>query len=80
VPYVSEPNPSLIAGLTKAAEDSQISILLLHCTLEIGFSMSAFGDEEKLSYFPITRETLSRLGYEYILAGHFHSQPYHSLY
>lgn len=73
LPYREKPDEQLLHDLKNAADISGTKVLLLHCTLDIGFLKHGAGEEESRSYFPITRDTLSRLGYDYILAGHFHS-------
>ena len=74
LPFRNMPSEQLYVELKSAAEGDKKCMLLLHCTLDIGFSMQDFGDETVWSYFPVSITTLSRLGYDYILAGHFHSQ------
>lgn len=76
LPYRDAPDERLYSELRNAAKDARTRILLLHCTLDLGLAALSFGEEEVKSYFPITRETLSRLGYNFILAGHFHTEPY----
>lgn len=71
VPFTDAPADDLLPNLKKKGAGKP-SFLLLHCTLDIGFSPKDFGDEEGSSYFPITATTLSNLGYDYVLAGHFH--------
>jgi len=76
VPYRDRPDDSLLSEIGNAVTDYETRILLLHCTLDFGFSPYDFGDEPGKSYFPITKAMLSRLGYDYVLAGHFHTQIY----
>lgn len=74
VPYQDQPSDQLLHELENAAKEAQARILLIHCTLDIGFTSQDFGEEAAKIYFPVTAETLSRLKYDYILAGHFHTQ------
>lgn len=76
VPYQDQPTDQLLHELEMAAKDAQVRILLVHCTLDIGFAHQDFGEETMKIYFPVTSETLSRLEYDYVLAGHFHAQTY----
>lgn len=74
MPYHEIPTNDLMTSL-KAGE-THVNILLLHCTLDIGFFKYFFGDNENVlySYFPVTLSQLSSLGYDFILAGHFHKE------
>ena len=74
LPYKDNPTEQLCNLLKNAAKKSDERILLLHCTLDIGFTSFDFGEKTDVKYFPITRTTLSRWGYDYILAGHFHTR------
>lgn len=71
VPFTSSMTEDLFTSLAADRSDAT-QILLLHCTLDIGFQSGAVGDEEG-TYFPITRATLAELDCEYVLAGHVHS-------
>jgi len=57
----------------RAHEDA---ILCLHCTLDAGFGTGATGDEAEPTSCPVQTETLGELGYEFVLAGHVHSELY----
>lgn len=73
-PFVDRPSEELLSQLSKSANKDLTNILLLHCTLDINYTSYDFGDEEgKGDYFPISGATLSNLGYDYVLAGHFHA-------
>lgn len=76
IPYRENISDELIRQLEEAVDHEKINILLLHCTLDISFTSLDFGEEEKKSYFPITSSILSKLGYDYVLAGHFHKEYY----
>lgn len=56
----------------KEKSSDRTQILLLHCTLDIGFQSGAVGEEEN-KYFPVTKATLSDLDFDHVLAGHIHS-------
>ena len=72
VPFTSSMSEELFAALKQRSADRP-QILLLHCTLDIGFRSGAVGDEEGM-YFPVTRSTLAELDYDFVLAGHIHSK------
>jgi DNA repair exonuclease SbcCD nuclease subunit len=72
VPFTDSSPDEILPTLKTAASKSRIRILLLHCTLDLGFDMAEYGDESTKKYFPVTRAELSELGYDYVLAGHFH--------
>ena len=72
IPYLEELNQNILEQLKNEIKTDKINILLLHCTLDIGFSLNDFGDEIK--YCPISKSKLERLNYDYILAGHFHTK------
>lgn len=73
VPFLDKPSEELIAQLREARNKELINILLLHCTLDVSYAPADFGEEKKREYFPIDSCTLSGLGFDYILAGHFHA-------
>jgi len=73
LPFTPSLNEGLLARLKKETERRETTILLIHCTLDIGFSVGDFGEKETHKYCPISKATLSNLGFDYILAGHFHS-------
>lgn len=72
LPFTERPSEELLSSLKGAADRTKTTILLLHCTLDIGFSTGDFGEGEPRDYFPVSIATLGRLGYNYVLAGHFH--------
>ena len=73
VPFLEKPSEELIARLREAKDKELVNILLLHCTLDISYAFADFGEEKEKEYFPIDSYTLSGLGFDYILAGHFHA-------
>lgn len=74
VPYVDRPDEELLRKLREEAEKSESSVLLLHCTLDIGCKAGDFG-EEQAHYFPISMGVIESLGFDHVLAGHFHRTP-----
>jgi len=74
VPFVDRVSDGLLSSLKDNRRDGAINILILHCTLDIAFSSDDFGDEKEREYFSIDKTTLNSLGYDFILAGHFHSR------
>jgi exonuclease SbcD len=73
VPFVDKLPEDLPAQLSEAKDTELANILLLHCTLDISYGSADFGEEARKEYFPIDSCTLSGLGFDYILAGHFHA-------
>ncbi|WP_159903667.1 metallophosphoesterase family protein [Salinirussus salinus] len=71
VPFQSSMDDELFSALKENSSD-QTQLMLLHCTLDIGFKSGGVGEEEG-EYFPITKATLAELDYDYVLAGHIHS-------
>jgi DNA repair exonuclease SbcCD nuclease subunit len=71
VPFQSSMDDELFSALKENSND-QTQLMLLHCTLDIGFQSGGVGEEEG-EYFPITKATLAELDYNYVLAGHIHS-------
>ncbi len=76
LPYLENPDETLIDQLKKAKKRGKKNILLLHCTLDFAFRTSDFGDEKEIKYFPISSQTISNLEYDYVLGGHFHSNQF----
>ncbi len=74
VPYVNRPSDELYAALREVSMDACKTALLLHCTLDIGYTLGDFGEEKAIRYFPVSSAILSSLGFDYILAGHLHKQ------
>ncbi|MGB9694207.1 MAG: metallophosphoesterase family protein [Fervidobacterium sp.] len=72
LPFTPTLNEKLLSQLQKEAERDEAKVLLIHCTLDIGFSAGDFGEGEFYRYCPISKATLSRLGFDFVLAGHFH--------
>jgi len=72
IPFQDELTIELYERIKNASRDPTSEILLLHCTLDIGYSAGSFGEEEAVRYFPITSSTLSEWDFDFVLAGHFH--------
>ncbi|MFQ5980214.1 MAG: exonuclease SbcCD subunit D [Candidatus Heimdallarchaeota archaeon] len=73
VPFIPHVTDELLGDLEEKRKENSLNILLLHCTLDISFSTDDFGENES-AYFPINRSTLRALGYDFVLAGHFHTK------
>lgn len=73
VPYRDAMTEELFFALQDAGANADCRVLLLHCTLDVGAGTAETGDEER-TYFPIRRKTLDELGYDFVLAGHVHSE------
>lgn len=74
IPYIEKISTDMLSEIQKQTKKNKTNILLIHCTLDIGFCKSDFGDEKKVKYCPISKSELSRLNYDFILAGHFHKK------
>ena len=73
VPYGEVSFASLREDLTQAAAPGKKNILMLHCSWSLPFHTDEDYGGEDLRYLPVTEATLTGLGFDYILAGHFHS-------
>ncbi len=74
-PFTDRPFEALAPGLARLARGAEPALLILHCTLDFpDLDPSAFGEEGKRQYLPVSSGVLSELGYRWILAGHFHSR------
>jgi DNA repair exonuclease SbcCD nuclease subunit len=73
LPYRSHPDDDLLLALADRAPFDGTEALLLHCSLEAPFAGAETGDEGPGRYFPVTEELLAELGFDYYLAGHYHS-------
>ena len=73
VPYANGSFASLAEDLRQAAAPDKKNILMLHCSWSLPhYTNEDYGGED-LRYLPVTEATLTGLGYDYILAGHFHA-------
>lgn len=74
IPFFKGDFDSIISEIEDAKDDSKINMLMVHCTLDFPeFNKEGFGEEGKYRYLPITTEQLIYLDFDYVLAGHFHS-------
>lgn len=73
VPFRDELTTDLYSALQEARSENAVNLLLLHCTLDIGFDTKETGAEQVSRYFPVDPATLGELDYDFVLAGHFHS-------
>lgn len=73
VPFTETLNDEDYLNLRGAIDPNKINVLLMHCTLDIGYGSGDFGDEETIKYCSVTSAVLSSLGYDLILGGHFHT-------
>lgn len=77
IPFFKGKIEDLALQLQQETVDNKVNILLMHCTLALPFTIvSDFGEEERAQYLPVSADILAGLGYNYILAGHFHSRVY----
>lgn len=72
VPFTRRMSGDLFSALKTASPEQSVRILLLHCTLDLGFGRDAAGSDEEVRYFPVEPATLSELDYDFVLAGHIH--------
>ena len=74
IPYVEKISTEMLSEIQKQSKKNRTNILMIHCTLDIGFCKNDFGIEKKIKYCPISKSELSRLNFDFILAGHFHKK------
>jgi len=72
LPYTPELDDETLLALADREPFDGPECLLLHCSLEAPVDATA-GDEGGVRYCPVTRAELDELGFDYYLAGHFHS-------
>lgn len=73
VPYTPTAEEDLLVALRERDPFEGPEALLLHCSLEAPIE-AATGDEEATRYCPVRRAELAALGFDAVLAGHYH-QP-----
>jgi DNA repair exonuclease SbcCD nuclease subunit len=77
IPFFKGKIEDLALELQEETANDKVNILLMHCTLALPFTMlNDFGEEDRTHYLPVSPDILAGLGYDYILAGHFHSRVY----
>lgn len=74
VPYTETFTEELYGALQDAAPADGPGVLLLHCTLDVGFGRADVGGEDATAYCPVRQATLGELGYDLVLGGHIHSR------
>lgn len=73
VPYTDGNVEDVLLALAERDPFDGSEALLVHCSLEAPFADASEGDEGGRQYFPVTRAALADLGFDYCLAGHYHS-------
>lgn len=73
LPYTPRATEDLLVALRDREPFDGPEFLLLHCSLEAPVA-SGVGDEGERRYCPVTKGELAELGFDYFLAGHFHSR------
>ena len=73
LPYTPQATDELLISLRDREPFEGTECLLLHCSLDAPLHGDV-GDESEQRYFPVTKEQLAELDFEYYLAGHYHSQ------
>jgi len=76
LPYTEKISDERYAQLKAAVDKDRFNVLLIHCTLDIGYASSDFGEEEERKYCPVSTPMLASLGYDVVLGGHFHKDYY----
>lgn len=72
LPYTSQATEELLISLRDREPFDGTECLLLHCSLEAPITRN-IGDEDERRYFPVKKEELAELGFDYYLSGHYHS-------
>lgn len=73
LPFTKQVTDDLLIALQEREIFDGPEALLLHCSLDAPISGST-GDEDEHRYFPVKKEELAELDFDYYLAGHYHSQ------
>lgn len=73
LPYRDQPDDELLIALQNRAPFDGVEALLFHGSLDAPFDEHETGEEGTRRYFPVTEEVLTELGFDYYLAGHYHS-------
>lgn len=76
LPYTETLTNETYTQLRAAVDKDRFNALLIHCTLDIGYTSSDFGEEEERKYCPVSTPLLASLGYDVVLGGHFHKDYY----
>lgn len=73
LPYRERPDDDLLLALQERSTFDGVEALLLHCSLDAPFGDYETGEEGARRYFPVREELLVALGFDYYLAGHYHT-------
>jgi len=76
LPYTEELTDEHYTQLREAVAEDKYNLLLMHCTLDISYTTSDFGEEDVRKYCPVSSPMLASLGYDVVLGGHFHKDYY----
>ena len=64
-----------LLSMRERLRKSATNILLFHGELlDVGYSRDSYGDDEEAGYMPLRLSSLDGLGFDYVLAGHFHTK------
>ncbi|MGM0366272.1 MAG: metallophosphoesterase family protein [Actinomycetota bacterium] len=75
VPYFNQDFNRYAMEIGEAKAKDRPNALLLHCSLDAPFiSGDEFGEEQGEGYLPVSSRVLAELGFNYVLAGHYHSR------
>lgn len=72
IPYQEDPTDDLLFALGNRDEFDGNEALLFHGSLDAPIQAET-GDESTYRYFPVSEELLVDLGFDFYLAGHYHS-------
>lgn len=72
LPYTPHPTDDLLIAIDDREPFDGLEFLLLHCSLEAPIQ-GGVGEEGEQRYFPISKEELAELDFDYYLAGHYHA-------
>jgi DNA repair exonuclease SbcCD nuclease subunit len=79
VPYANQSFNELAGPLKQAIDQEKTNILLIHCSLDIPYlGENEYGDEKRQAYLPVNSKVLGGIGFNYVLAGHFHTRTVES--
>ena len=74
IPYAEKRIVDIARELEASRVTDRQNILIAHCTLDLlGMSKEGIGNEQDCKYMPVSIEFLRSIGFDYVLAGHFHS-------
>ena len=76
IPYTETFTDEKYAQIKTAVDADKFNALLMHCTLDISYSSSDFGEEAEKKYCPVSSSMLASLGFDVVLGGHFHKNYY----